>query len=57
MARVEGYGQKFARALPGVFFNIIILLYACMQDFELLRQALPKGLTKYINFIEKIMIR
>lgn len=27
------------------------------QDFELLRQALPKTLTKYINLIEKIMIR
>jgi O-antigen/teichoic acid export membrane protein len=25
------------------------------QDFELLRQALPKALTKYINFIEKII--
>ena len=27
------------------------------QDFELLRQALPKALTKYINFIEKIITR
>jgi len=27
------------------------------QDFELLRQALPKALTKYINVIEKIIVR
>jgi O-antigen/teichoic acid export membrane protein len=27
------------------------------QDFELLRQALPKTLTKYINLIEKIIAR
>jgi len=27
------------------------------QDFELLKQALPKALTKYINFIQKIIAR
>jgi len=27
------------------------------QDFELLKQALPKPLTKYLNFLEKIIVR
>ena len=27
------------------------------QDFELLKQALPKSLTKYINIIERIIVR
>jgi len=27
------------------------------QDFELLRQAFPKPLTKYINVIERIIVR
>jgi hypothetical protein len=27
------------------------------QDFELLRQAFPKPLTKYINIIERIIVR
>jgi hypothetical protein len=27
------------------------------QDFELLKQALPKPLTKYINIIERITVR
>jgi O-antigen/teichoic acid export membrane protein len=38
-------------------FSLYILKALKTQDFELLRQALPKPLTKYINRIEKTMIR
>ncbi|MDH5266429.1 MAG: oligosaccharide flippase family protein [Candidatus Bathyarchaeota archaeon] len=37
--------------------SLYILKALKTQDFELLRQALPKTLTKYINFIEKIITR
>lgn len=37
--------------------SLYILKALKTQDFELLRQALPKTLTKYINLIQKIMIR
>jgi len=36
-------------------FSLRILKALKSQDFELLRQALPKPLTKYINFVEKII--
>lgn len=36
-------------------FSLRILKALKSQDFELLRQALPKALTKYINFVEKII--
>jgi len=38
-------------------FSLRILKALKTQDFELLRQALPKSLTKSINLIEKIMAR
>jgi len=37
--------------------SLYILKALKSQDFELLRQALPKALTKYINLIEKITTR
>jgi len=37
--------------------SLYILKALNTQDFELLRQALPKPLAKYINFIEKIITR
>lgn len=36
-------------------FSLYMLKALKSQDFELLRQALPKPLTKYINFVEKII--
>lgn len=38
-------------------FSLYILKALKTQDFELLRQALPNALTKYINLIEKIIVR
>lgn len=38
-------------------FSLYILKALKTQDFELLKQALPKALTKYINLIEKIIAR
>ena len=38
-------------------FSLYILKALKTQDFELLRQALPNALTKYVDFVEKIMIR
>jgi len=37
--------------------SLYILKALKTQDFELLKQALPKALTKYINLIEKIITR
>jgi O-antigen/teichoic acid export membrane protein len=44
-------------AAPIYTLALYILKALKPQDFELLRQALPKALTKYINFIEKIITR
>jgi O-antigen/teichoic acid export membrane protein len=38
-------------------FSLYILKALKTQDFELLRQALPNAVTKYINLIEKIIVR
>jgi len=38
-------------------FSLYILKALKSQDFELLRQAFPKTLTKYIAMLEKIMVR
>jgi len=38
-------------------FSLYILKALKTQDFELLKQALPNALTKYINLIEKIIVR
>lgn len=37
-------------------FSLHILKALKAQDFEILRQALPKALTKYINLIEKTLL-
>jgi O-antigen/teichoic acid export membrane protein len=38
-------------------FALYILKALKKQDFQLLKQALPKPLTKYINIIERIIVR
>ena len=38
-------------------FALYILKALKNQDFQLLKQALPKPLTKYINIIERIIVR
>jgi len=38
-------------------FSLYILKALKNQDFELLRQALPKPLTKYLNILEGIIVR
>ena len=38
-------------------FMLYVLKALKSQDFELLRQALPKAMTKYVNIIERILAR
>jgi len=38
-------------------FALYILKALKNQDFDLLKQAFPKPLTKYLNFIERIIVR
>jgi len=38
-------------------FALYILKALKNQDFELLKQALPKPLTKYLNILERIIVR
>jgi len=38
-------------------FSIYVLRALNRQDFELLRQAFPKAIAKYITFIENILVR
>ena len=38
-------------------FSLYVLKALNSQDFELLRQAFPKALTKYITFLENIIVR
>ena len=38
-------------------FSLYILKALKSQDFELLRQALPKPLAKYLNILESIIVR
>ena len=41
-----------------IYLSALYILKALKkQDFELLRQAFPKSLTKYINIIERIIVR
>ena len=41
-----------------IYLSALYILKALKkQDFELLKQAFPKSLTKYINIIERIIVR
>jgi len=54
---VQTFIIEILTAVSVYTFSLYVLKAINRKDFELLRQAFPKALTKYITFIENIIVR
>jgi len=57
LSTVQTLALELLTAAAIYLFALYILKALKSQDFQLLKQAFPKPLTKYINIIERIIIR
>ena len=57
LSTVQTLALELLTAAAIYAFSLYALKALKNQDFQLLKQALPKPLTKYLNIIERIIVR
>jgi len=57
LSTVQTLALELLTAAAIYAFSLYALKALKSQDFQLLKQAFPKPLTKYINIIERIIVR
>ena len=57
LSTIQTFSLELLTAIVVYAFSLYLLKALKSQDFQLLKQALPKPLTKYLNIIENIMVR
>jgi hypothetical protein len=57
LSTTQTFAIEILTAAGIYLFSLYILKALKNQDFEILRQALPKPLTKYLNTLESIIVR
>jgi len=57
LSTVQTLALELLTAAAIYLFALYILKALKSQDFQLLKQAFPKPLTKYINILERLIVR